>query len=706
MLNNVLSILALQLRSVYLQKETNAANHHTSDYDYDYKTVLARRGNSVQIILNFSRGFYTGESLSISVETGPSPSVSKKTKAVMPVYRYVNPKTWSAFLHQRTRGTVTININIPVDAVIGRYKVTATVSRYGRSMSYRLPELIVLFNPWNPEDQVYMSNEAERNEYVLNETGLIFTGSANSRGSRRWDYAQFEGDILDICLLLLDKSLEYKTDPTTDVSRRNDPVYVGRVLSAMVNSNDDSGVLVGNWSGKYTGGQSPGSWNGSAAILRSWSKNGSVKFGQCWVYAGVLCTALRCLGIPARVITNFESAHDTNTNLLIEQYFDEFGKSLPSPDSVWNFHCWDEGWFTRKDLGEDYGGWQILDATPQEPSEGIFRLGPSSQKAVKEGEVTSDYDTTFVFGEVNSDRKRFIRFNDGRPLSSVYTDTESVGKFISTKAVGSLTRLDVTNDYKYPEGSAKEREIFDKARNTLLSLGIAPMFARTSMRSEQDEPEAPKPEITSSFKWSGDPQIGDDVTFILTIKNPTSAKKNIKLKFTVTAIVYNRATVKDILTHSQSVTVAANKEESVSLIVEYGKYQKALTSDNMIQAAAVCEEENGATLLSETVLTLKNPPLQMKVPEKVVINQDISVEVTFYNTVGDVLKNGSLTLEGSGLIKEPTQIQVTDLKPGEKYSTKVAITPYKVGEKNLSANFSADKLSDVKAYATVKVGST
>lgn len=45
---------------------------------------------------------------------------------------------------------------------------------------------------------------------------------------------QFQEDILNICLAILDRSLSYRKDPVTDVSRRHDPKYVGRVLSAMV----------------------------------------------------------------------------------------------------------------------------------------------------------------------------------------------------------------------------------------------------------------------------------------------------------------------------------------------------------------------------------------------------------------------------------------------------------------------------------------
>ena len=46
--------------------------------------------------------------------------------------------------------------------------------------------------------------------------------------------------------------------------------------------------------------------------------------------------ALRTLGIPARPITNFSSAHDADANRAIDHYFDERGRPLDmSSDSVW-----------------------------------------------------------------------------------------------------------------------------------------------------------------------------------------------------------------------------------------------------------------------------------------------------------------------------------------------------------------------------------
>lgn len=64
------------------------------------------------------------------------------------------------------------------------------------------------------------------------------------------------------------------------------------LLSPQINSNDDNGVLLGNWSEDYSGGVRPTEWSSSVAILRQWDHTGGhpVRYGQCWVFAGVLCT--------------------------------------------------------------------------------------------------------------------------------------------------------------------------------------------------------------------------------------------------------------------------------------------------------------------------------------------------------------------------------------------------------------------------------
>lgn len=45
---------------------------------------------------------------------------------------------------------------------------------------------------------------------------------------------QFDPDILDICLKILDSNPKFVSDADQDCSARRNPIYVTRVLSAMV----------------------------------------------------------------------------------------------------------------------------------------------------------------------------------------------------------------------------------------------------------------------------------------------------------------------------------------------------------------------------------------------------------------------------------------------------------------------------------------
>lgn len=163
------------------------------------------------------------------------------------------------------------------------------------------------------------------------------------------------------------------------IHEREPPPAVTRPPSLLqINSPDDSGVLVGNWSSDYSGGTPPTKWGGSQLILQEYFKTKKpVKFGQCWVFSGVVTSACRAIGIPCRSITNFASAHDTHNSLTIDLFFDDEGEAIErlNADSVWNFHVWNEVWMTRPDLGAEYKGWQCIDATPQEESDGRWTTG-------------------------------------------------------------------------------------------------------------------------------------------------------------------------------------------------------------------------------------------------------------------------------------------------------------------------------------------
>ena len=88
---------------------------------------------------------------------------------------------------------------------------------------------------------------------------------------------------------------------------------------------------------------------------------------------------------------------------------------------------------------------------------GFYQCGPASVNAIRNGEVYLNYDTGFVFSEVNGDRVYWDQDSFGQ-LSISYIDKHSIGKKISTRKLGKTTerrdlRKDLTSHYKHPEGS-------------------------------------------------------------------------------------------------------------------------------------------------------------------------------------------------------------------------------------------------------------
>uniref|UniRef100_A0A3Q2QT87 Protein-glutamine gamma-glutamyltransferase 2 n=1 Tax=Fundulus heteroclitus TaxID=8078 RepID=A0A3Q2QT87_FUNHE len=384
--------------------QRNNADHNTDEITT--RQLIVRRGQPFLITVEMSFAFHTFSNRGHISTAG--------SKAV-----------WSCRLDDRSdlqRGIVTLSVTPAVDAPVGRYALSVETES-GRAAK---ESLVVLFNPWCRDDMVFLPDEKERREYVMNEQGIVYKGTAHYIISDVWEFGQFEEEMVDICLRLLDVNPKYQKDPDDDVAARCNPIYVSRVISAMINSNDDRGVLTGRWDDNYQGGTCPTRWNSSVTILQQWYNNScmAVKFGQCWVFAAVMCTVMRFFGIPCRVVTNFDSAHDENNSLTIDEYFDEYGlKSTEGSERIWNFHVWVEGWMKRPDLnrGSKYDGWQVLDPTPQERSEGVFCCGPAPVAAIHEGATDLKYDIPFVFSEVNADKVKWRHLSDTSSLNITVT---------------------------------------------------------------------------------------------------------------------------------------------------------------------------------------------------------------------------------------------------------------------------------------------
>uniref|UniRef100_A0A8C5UY48 protein-glutamine gamma-glutamyltransferase n=1 Tax=Microcebus murinus TaxID=30608 RepID=A0A8C5UY48_MICMU len=604
---------------------------------------------------------------------------------------------------------------ISVDRLVVRRGQAFRITLYFRNRGFQ-PGLDNIIFMTETEDAVYLDSEPQRQEYVMNDYGFIYQGNKNWIRPCPWNYGQFEDNIIDICLTLLDKSLHFQIDPATDCALRGSPVYVSRVVCAMINSNDDSGVLNGNWSESYMDGINPAEWTGSVAILKQWHATGCqpVRYGQCWVFAAVMCTVMRCLGIPTRVITNFDSGHDTDGNLIIDEYYDNTGRILKNKkkDTIWNFHVWNECWMARKDLPPGYGGWQVLDATPQETSNGLYCCGPASVRAIKEGEVDLDYDTGFAFSMVNADCVSWLV--DGGKEQKLHRDTSSVGHFISTKSIQSDERDDITENYKYREGTPQERQAFLKAlqkveaRRSQGSLRAGSRPFRPTPRSQEDPRSSLRPsdvvQVSLKFQLLGRPNMGQDIRFVLLALNVSSQSKDLKVNLSAQSLLHDGSPLPPFWQDTAFITLSPQEAKTYPCTIPYSQYSQYLSTDKLIRISALGEEMScPEKILANKIITLSYPSITINVLGPAIVNEPLSIEVIFSNPLSEQVADCVLTVEGSGLFKKQQRVLIGVLKPQHRARVTLKTVPFKSGPRQIQANLRSDKFKDIKGYRNVYV---
>jgi len=337
-----------------------------------------------------------------------------------------------------------------------------------------------------------MASLVDRKEYVENEQGLVWKGSAQNYFAAQWNYAQFHFPNLELAMYLL-RRLTY--------AHRSDLVLVSRQISFAVGRD----ICYGRWSEPYTYGRpsggyycsqssrkfcnDPSTWTGTTQLFDLFRDVLKylypVQFCQCFVYAAVTTTVGRALGIATRPVTNYESAHDTDYNRAIDSYFlnnDGYYDPTdgPSHDSVWNFHVWNDMFFKRRyDWNSDDEGvsdWNAVDATPQEMSfggnpalgsAGAYQMGPAQLSMVKSNNNTDGcaqslaaagetdferfgcFDQEFVISEVNSKFNMWLKLGSAEPSEPFKlkksSDTDpwnpayTIGRLMSTKKPGDIS---------------------------------------------------------------------------------------------------------------------------------------------------------------------------------------------------------------------------------------------------------------------------
>uniref|UniRef100_A0A3B5KRI1 Transglutaminase-like domain-containing protein n=1 Tax=Xiphophorus couchianus TaxID=32473 RepID=A0A3B5KRI1_9TELE len=652
---------ALSVVGVDMRKEVNAAHHYTGEYMTD--VLVVRRGQQFIIDVSFNRPATPQDDFQLEFLIG-------EVQESLVVVNFGNHSgaVWAGQIVEARETVVSLGVTASSRAIVGLYRMYVAVAMgNGMQRTEKDPNtnFYLLFNPWNPDDDVFYPDDAGRSEYVLNSTGLIYMGTSDQVTERGWVYGQFEEGILDACIYIMDAC-------RMPIHNRGDVVKMVRTASALINSQDDNGVLIGNWSDDFSMGTPPTTWTGSASILQKYHTSGApVSFAQCWVYAGVLNTFLRCLGIPSRIITNFNSAHDNTGNLKTELIFKPDGTPdrHNTQDSIWNFHCWNEAFMKRVDLPQKYSGWQVVDATPQETNDGYFRCGPAPVIAIRDGELCHPFDCGFVFAEVNSDliHMKSDKYGNMTPFK---VDTTYVGKLIYTKSLSGWGPEDITGTYKHPEGSLADQQ----------TMALAEQYG-----CSRDNSDFPASKLSIQISAQG--YVGDPLRVSVTFYNQSETMKSVKVHMEISPTYYTGVVASDPL-----------KVEDFSIKVfelSPQEYVSQLDSNSSLEVTVTGQTDDVEVSEVKTI-TLKLPPLNITLSGQPQVNRDMYVMVSFTNTMGFPLTGAKLAMEGAGLLE--TQVyNYRTIPPMSQISRKVGFKPTKPGLQTLLVVLDCDNLPDVNA---------
>lgn len=536
-----------------------------------------------------------------------------------------------------------LRIAIPPDAPVGDYELRVELRRNGNdtvvAQGAFVGEVIILFNPWKAADHVFVADAASRTEYVTREQGRIWVGSRAANNPRGWFYGQFADSVIDSTLGLLDG---------LTAAKRADAGLTARHLTKQINGF----VLQGKWPAPsevnpYDGGVAPGTWNSSEDIFDKYRTGGKVKFGQCWVFAGVLTTSLRSLGIPSRPLTNFDSGHERQPfNNVIERSIQPDGSFRNEGGSIWNFHVWCDMW---------KGAWNAVDATPQELSvhDNTLSCGPAPHVKVK-AHAGGPFDVEFVTGEVDAD-VGYYKF-DGTNWALVKTVTNAVGHLISTKAVGGNARQDITAQYKNPE---------------------AP-------------PMPPPSEVSVFIDAPSEVSVGADLAWTITVVNSSALPVVADVAAAAVMLGYDGEYLATAGTATGGATIAPGTVWSMQAVVPASAIAASSGFAERVEMTALVDFPSGGGSAYEVRgADISRGRVTVSIPPTVAVGASMSATVLVENTSGAPMQAATLRIEsGSKLLLDAdsvVEIPIGTLAIGESRSFTQSVTGVAAGDSFVAA---------------------
>ncbi|XP_042149594.1 hemocyte protein-glutamine gamma-glutamyltransferase-like [Ixodes scapularis] len=248
-----------------------------------------------------------------------------------------------------------------------------------------------------------------------------------------------------------------------------------------------------------------------------------------------------------------------------------------------NFHVWTECWMERPDLTEGFGGWQVVDGTPQVLSDGKYQVGPYPVKAIQQDKTDLKYDGKYVTAEVKADykyHKKDSKEPSGWKLLAVQKDM--AGRLILTEKLDlhgeTHEAEDITHTYKNKKSLARGR-----------TMSV----------------------VELTFNHSKTVTAGDTIHVVYTVINNDLDARDVSVNVDASAVTYNNLDPAMLASTSRKFNVPAGADESFELNIDAEAYVGKLHFEGIVLFNAVASFEGGIFNTRDTV-TVQMPPLKLE----------------------------------------------------------------------------------------------
>lgn len=208
----------------YLYARENSRRHHTDKFEIlenEYEPPLViRRGDNFFLAVELRYPWDASrDKMRLEFLFGPHPQLSKGTLVyalIVSEKKFSNTQKWHAKIDRVNYNQLVLTANVPASTAVGvwRLRLTSRNREYPKNIkTFKVPENVyILFNPWSSSDPVYLNSDKDRDEFVLNDVGKIYSGTHNNPEGRKWIYGQFNDVVLPAVMFLIEKSkLDYSS---------------------------------------------------------------------------------------------------------------------------------------------------------------------------------------------------------------------------------------------------------------------------------------------------------------------------------------------------------------------------------------------------------------------------------------------------------------------------------------------------------------